>query len=92
MPEPTEAECRRFYKAHGRRYTVGELVEAAHILLAVTPIAPVNAIRRQAESILRRARAEPGRFAELAGRFSNCPAGRTAGTSTRSDAARRSPI
>ena len=79
VPRPTEAECRRFYEQHIDRYTAGELVEAAHILFAVTPNAPVDAIRRQAESTLRQAVAEPGRFAELAQGFSNCPSGAQGG-------------
>ena len=51
----------------------GELAEVAHILFAVTPNAPVEAIRRQAEASLRQLVAEPQRFADLAQQFSNCP-------------------
>jgi peptidyl-prolyl cis-trans isomerase C len=73
VPQPTEAECRRFYERHMARFIVGELVEASHILFAVMPDAPVAAIRRQAEATLKQALAEPERFPELAERFSNCP-------------------
>ena len=51
VPEPTEAECRTYYERHAAEFRSGDLVEAAHILLAVTPNAPVEAIRRQAEAV-----------------------------------------
>ena len=73
VPHPTEEECRNFYDRQRERFVVGELVEASHILFAVTPNAPVEAIRRQAESTLARTIAEPGRFAEFAKSLSNCP-------------------
>lgn len=73
VPEPTEAECRRYYDAHRAQFRSGDLVEASHILFAVTPSAPLNAIRAQAESALRQAVSEPARFEELAAKFSNCP-------------------
>jgi peptidyl-prolyl cis-trans isomerase C len=79
-PEPTEAECRRYYDGHRARFRSGELVEASHILFAVTPNAPLSAIRAQAESALRQLVAEPERFAELAAKFSNCPSGAQAGS------------
>lgn len=79
VPEPSEAECRKYYDTHPIELMSGELVEAAHILFAVTPNAPVDAIRRQAEAVLREALAAPECFAELAQRFSNCPSAAQAG-------------
>jgi peptidyl-prolyl cis-trans isomerase C len=79
VPEPDESECRRHYEANIGRYSSGALVEAAHILFAVTPSAPVDAIRRQAEATLREARTEPERFGELAQSLSNCPSGAQGG-------------
>jgi peptidyl-prolyl cis-trans isomerase C len=79
VPEPTESECRRFYEQHADRFVVGELVEASHVLFAVTPDAPVAAIRRQAEATLTQVLAQPQRFAEFAQRFSNCPSGAQGG-------------
>lgn len=73
VPEPTEAECRRYYDAHPGAFRSGDIVEAAHILLAVTPNAPVDAIRRQAEAVLKQAIAAPEQFGALARQFSNCP-------------------
>ena len=80
VPAPTEDECRRVYERQPERFATGEQVEAAHILFAVTPSAPVEAIRRQAEATLREARAQPERFAELASSLSNCPSGARGGS------------
>jgi peptidyl-prolyl cis-trans isomerase C len=72
-PEPTEEECSRFYATHLDRFTSGDLVFARHILFAVTPGAPLDAIRNKAEETLGMLRAQPERFAELARERSNCP-------------------
>jgi peptidyl-prolyl cis-trans isomerase C len=72
-PEPTEEECRRFYDRHPEQFRSGDLVEASHILFAVTPNAPVNGIRATAEAALKSVSAEPQRFAEFAEKYSNCP-------------------
>lgn len=74
-PEPGEAECRRLYEAQRARFRSGDLVEARHILFAVTPAAPVETVRRQAEATLKQARRTPERFADLAATLSNCPSG-----------------
>jgi len=73
VPEPTPDECRTYYENHRDEFRSGDLVEASHILLAVTPNAPVEAIRRQAELLLKQAIAAPEKFGELARGFSNCP-------------------
>jgi peptidyl-prolyl cis-trans isomerase C len=74
-PEPTQAECRRHYEAHRADYRSGDLVFARHILFAVTPGAPVEALRRKAEETLHQVLSQPERFAELARERSNCPSG-----------------
>lgn len=71
--EPGEAECRRYYEANLRRFTAGELVEASHILFAVTPRVPPERLRAKAAEVHARATREPQRFPELAREFSNCP-------------------
>lgn len=78
-PDPTDDECRRFYETHPERFRSGDLVEAAHILFAVTPNAPLEAIRGQAEAALKQVLASPGRFADFASRLSNCPSGAQGG-------------
>lgn len=78
-PEPTEAECRRYYAAHTADYRSGDLVFARHILFAVTPGAPIELLRRKAEDTLHEVRAHPDRFAALARERSNCPSGELGG-------------
>jgi peptidyl-prolyl cis-trans isomerase C len=75
VPEPTEEECLRFYESNSARFSSGELVEASHILFAVVPHSPVDALRVQAESTLVKLTAEPELFAHYAGQLSNCPSG-----------------
>lgn len=72
-PEPTEEELSRYYSTHLEQFSSGDLVFARHILFAVTPGAPVEAIRSKAEETLALVRAQPERFAELARERSNCP-------------------
>lgn len=78
-PAPTEAECRRYYDHHPSEFTSGELVEAGHILFAMTPGTPAGALRATAEKTLAQVRAEPQRFDEIAKQLSNCPSGATGG-------------
>jgi len=80
VPSPTEAECRRCYDAHPGRFRSGDLLEASHILFAVTPQAPLAAIRARAEATLKEVLAEPRRFGELAAILSNCPSGAQGGS------------
>jgi peptidyl-prolyl cis-trans isomerase C len=80
VPEPTPQECLRFFESHRDRFVVGELVEAAHILFGVTPNAPVDAIRHQAEATLKQLLEQPEGFTDAAKRFSNCPSGAQGGS------------
>ncbi|MBN9406366.1 MAG: peptidylprolyl isomerase [Burkholderiales bacterium] len=79
VPEPTPAECRRWYDAHLARYRSGELVHARHILFQVTPGTPVPAVRAQAERTLKELMAQPALFGERARTQSNCPSGAQGG-------------
>jgi peptidyl-prolyl cis-trans isomerase C len=78
-PEPTDAECRRFYDAHPQLFACGELVAARHILFQVTPGAPVAALRAKAESTLAELLKAPDRFEALALECSNCPSAQHGG-------------
>lgn len=78
-PEPTEAECRRYYEAHVAEFRSGDLVAARHILFGVTPGTPIDALRAKAEETLHTLKHEPQRFAELAKQLSNCPSGEQGG-------------
>jgi peptidyl-prolyl cis-trans isomerase C len=78
-PEPTGDECRRYYDTHPERFSSGDLVEAAHILFAVTPGMPVMALRDRAERELAALRADPAPFADRARSLSNCPSAQQGG-------------
>lgn len=71
--EPTEEECRSYYERNTRRFTAGGLVEASHILLAITPRVPPDRLRAKAAEVHGMAVRAPQRFAELAREYSNCP-------------------
>jgi peptidyl-prolyl cis-trans isomerase C len=78
---PDEATCRRHHAAQAARYATGERVHLRHLLFAVTPGVPLNALRQRAEACLIELRARsrdeaPGRddrFARTAAELSNCP-------------------
>lgn len=78
-PEPSVEECRRYYDTHPERFTSGDLVEARHILFAITPGTPVLALRQRAEQVLAELKAAPAEFADRARELSNCPSGQHGG-------------
>jgi peptidyl-prolyl cis-trans isomerase C len=78
-PEPTEEECSRFYATHLDQFSSGDLVYARHILFAVTPGAPLQALRAKAEQTLLTLQRQPDRFEALARECSNCPSGANGG-------------
>ncbi|MDE0113905.1 MAG: peptidylprolyl isomerase [Albidovulum sp.] len=74
IPEPTEAECRRYYENNKARFRSPDLVEAAHILLSAAPgdeELRANAEAR-AEKLIESLTSEPERFGELARAHSDC--------------------
>lgn len=75
VPAVDDVACRRYYDAHPREFSSGDLVEAAHILFAVTRDTDVRALVHQAESTLRRLQESPASFDAVAAEFSNCPSG-----------------
>lgn len=80
LPDPDEAACRRYYEAHRSRYSVGEKVQARHILFAVTQGVDIDALRRRAEGLLIGLRcADEQAFADAARESSNCPSGEFGG-------------
>lgn len=75
VPDPTEADCRRYYEANPGRMRTADVHEVSHILLPAPPDdAEARARARQAAMDLTRTlREEPARFAELARLHSHCP-------------------
>jgi peptidyl-prolyl cis-trans isomerase C len=78
-PQPTDAECRRYYERNPAEFESGDLVHARHILFQITPQVNVPQIRARAEETLNTLLAEPNRFTELAAELSNCPSGEQGG-------------
>ncbi len=76
---PTDADCRRFYDEHPELFRSGDLVEADHILFAVTEHVPLAALRQQAQHVLDALLASPESFAQRAGELSNCPSAQVGG-------------
>lgn len=78
-PLPTETDCLGFYQEHPDLFRSGDLVEADHILFAVTDGVRMFALRQLAQQVLDAARADPARFAALALEYSNCPSAQVGG-------------
>lgn len=78
--EPTEEECRRYYDRNPAKFIAGELVEASHILFALTPRVPPGALRAKAAEIHSVVFKSPSRFAEMAAQYSNCPSAAVGGS------------
>ena len=75
-PQPTEAECLRYYEANKPHFVTGQAQHVRHILFAVTPGVNVHALAIRAENALlelSRKDVAPERFAQLAAELSNCP-------------------
>lgn len=77
---PERSECERHYAAHPQHFTVGELVEASHILYQVTPQVNLDSLRKRAEKTLAEVLENPAVFAERARTQSNCPSGEVGGS------------
>lgn len=81
-PEPSDEACARYYQAHPARFRHGQAARLRHILFAVTPGVPVQALAQRAETALLSltdAEAPAARFAGLARELSNCPSGAEGG-------------
>ncbi|MGE0750307.1 MAG: peptidylprolyl isomerase [Variibacter sp.] len=78
-PDPTEAECRRYYEQNPSAFASGDIVHARHILFQVTPRVNIPEVRARAEETLVAVLHEPDRFAALAAELSNCPSGQQGG-------------
>jgi peptidyl-prolyl cis-trans isomerase C len=80
VPEPTPADCERYYAQHASRFVRNELVYASHILFAVTDRVPLALLRQKAEETLRELLQTPDTFEALARQFSNCPSAGVGGS------------
>ena len=81
IPDPTEADCRRYYDANPGRMRTADSHELSHILIPAPPddAEARAAARKTAMELSEALRAEPHRFAELARERSSCPSRETGG-------------
>lgn len=75
VPEPTDADCRRYYDANPTRMRTADTHELSHILIPALPDdAEARAgARKVATALAQILRDDPRRFAALAREFSRCP-------------------
>lgn len=82
IPMPDEAACRQRFEHHQPAFRQGRRVELVHVLYAVTPRVPVQALRARAEGRLKALLNDPNwavKLAALAREESNCPSGQQGG-------------
>lgn len=80
LPHPDEETCRRHYQQHPEHFTVGECLEAEHILFQVTPDVDLAALRQRAEAVLAQVVQNPEQLPALAKQFSNCSSAAVGGS------------
>ncbi|WP_353172952.1 peptidylprolyl isomerase [Paracandidimonas soli] len=79
-PVPDDAACRRYYESNPAQFTVGELIEADHILFQVTPGIYLDGLRSLAQETLDLLQTDASQFAAMARKLSNCPSGEVGGS------------
>lgn len=74
-PSADETTARRYYEQHKARFATPPLVEAEHILFAASPDDSLayGLATGDARTAIRKLKADPSAFAELARRHSACP-------------------
>lgn len=74
-PEPTDADCRRYYDRNRDKFRAPTIYEVAHILLSASrhDRASFETKRREAEALIATLSREPERFAAIAQAHSACP-------------------
>ncbi|MDH3581167.1 MAG: peptidylprolyl isomerase [Hyphomicrobiales bacterium] len=75
LPDPTDAECRRFYEGNRTRFRGPTIFEASHILIAADPSKETAWLeaKSSAAAVIGELRDHPDRFTELARDLSDCP-------------------
>lgn len=72
VAEPNDKEIRRYYERHLERFTVPEMLRAAHIVKHPTPDMPADMQKHQMDEIMVQLQAG-AEFAEMVGKHSACP-------------------
>jgi len=80
-PEPDDEACRRYYQQNCARFRSPDIYEAAHVLIAAPRSNPdaYRQARETAQRLLSILKSEPGRFAQLAEDYSDCPSSQSGG-------------
>jgi len=80
-PSPSSEERKRYFDANKKKYVVDQALNIRHILFAVTPGVPVQALARHAEEALLglMGMSKSGDFEKKAQELSNCPSGKNGG-------------
>jgi peptidyl-prolyl cis-trans isomerase C len=75
VPEPTDAECRRYYENNRARFRSPEIVEASHILFSAPAADEKKSAlaRADAQAALDTINERPEAFESLARAYSRCP-------------------
>lgn len=81
VPDPTEADCRRYYESNQERMRTADEHEVSHILIPAPPDdAEIRAeARKKAMGLAETLRQHPDRFVSLARDFSSCPSAEVGG-------------
>lgn len=81
IPEPDEADCRRYFDAHRERFGEPARLSVRHILLAAAPddAEGRDAGYRQGSALIDELAEHPERFTDLARRHSACPSKESGG-------------
>jgi peptidyl-prolyl cis-trans isomerase C len=82
VPEPNEAECRRYYERNLTRFRSADLYEAGHILIPArrADVAAYDAARLQARALIAELETDLDLFEDLARLHSACPSGEVGGS------------
>lgn len=75
VPEPTDADCQRFFATHRERFSEPTQLRVRHILLAAAPDDSPgrDEAYQRGEKLLEELNKIPERFAEFAQQYSACP-------------------
>jgi peptidyl-prolyl cis-trans isomerase C len=75
VPQPTDGDCRRYFRQNRARFRTPSIAEASHILFAASESDTENyaARRCEAERCIASLAGNPANFAELARELSDCP-------------------
>ena len=72
LPQPSEKAIQQYFQQNQQKFTIPEMVRAAHIVMHPTPETDLQAIEKQMQQNLEQLRSGAD-FGELAQQYSDCP-------------------